>query len=57
MQRQNIIVILQMCDFRLECYGSLRKACNAHDWVYNTLVQKKLPIEKDGWLIKRIPFN
>jgi len=57
MQRQNITVVIQMCDFRTETYGSLKKACVAHEWVYNTIVQKKLPIEKDGWLIQRVPFN
>jgi len=57
MNRKNVIVLLQMCDFRTECFGSLAKACKAHEWNYSTMSKKKLPFEKDGWMIKRVPFN
>lgn len=40
-----------------ESYGSLKLACNAHGWTYNTIVKKKLPCVKDGWLINRVKFN
>jgi hypothetical protein len=63
MQRQNIIVLINIPDINdpsttlTECYGSLKKACMARGWVYNTLVQKKLPQVKDGWLVQRVTFN
>lgn len=66
MQRQNIIVLTQVIDMTdvimygdsfQECYGNLKKACNAHKWSYSTISKKKLPQVKDGWLIQRVPFN
>ena len=58
MQRQNIIVVTHLNEEnRAECYGNLKKACEAHKLVYNTIVQKKLPLIKDGLLIQRVPFN
>lgn len=60
MQRQSIIVVIDKLlnrDFlSAECFGNLKKACKAHGWTYNTMVQKKLPQEKDGYLIQRVPF-
>ncbi len=56
MQRQNIIVIIDEYG-TVECWGNLKKACKAHGWVYNTIVQKKMPIDHDGWEIQRIPFR
>ena len=58
MQRKNIIVVTRLNEAnRAECYGNLKKACKAHELVYNTIVQKKLPLIKDGLLIQRVPFN
>lgn len=57
MQRQNIIVLIQMCDFRTKSYGNLKKACGVYGWNYSTMSKKKLPQKKDGWLIQRVPFN
>lgn len=56
MQRNTVIVVVHE-DKRVECYGSLKKACKAHNLVYNTIVKKKLPIIKNGLLIQRVPFN
>ena len=56
MQRKTVIVVVHE-DKRVECYGNLKKACKAHNLVYNTIVQKKLPIIKNGLLIQRVPFN
>ena len=56
MKRKNIIVVLHP-DKRVECFGNLRKVCIKYGLVYNTIVQKKMPIEKDGLLIQRVPFN
>ena len=56
MQRQNIIVIVHE-DKTAETYGNLKKACVAHNLVYNTIVQKKLPITKNGLFIQRVKFN
>ena len=55
MNRKTIIVVLHE-DKKVECFGNLRKACEAHKLVYNTIVQKKMPIEKNGLLIQRVPF-
>lgn len=58
MQRQNIIVVTYLNEAnRAECYGNLKKACKAHELVYNTIVQKKLPLIQNGLLIQRVPFN
>ena len=58
MQRQNVIVVTHLNEEnKAECYGNLKKACEAHNLVYNTIVQKKLPIVKGWLLIQRVPFN
>ena len=57
MKRQSIIVILQMCDFRLECFGNFKKMCEAKEFPYHSLKMKDLPIEYNGWKIERVPFN
>ena len=56
MQRKTVIVVVHE-DKAVECYGNLKKACKAHNFVYNTIVHKKLPIIKNGLLIQRVPFN
>lgn len=56
MQRKSIIVVIHE-DKKADCYGNLKKACNAHNLVYNTIVQKKLPLYKNGLFIQRVPFN
>jgi hypothetical protein len=56
MQRKTVIVVVHE-DKAVECYGNLKKACKAHNLVYNTIVRKKLPIIKNGLLIQRVPFN
>jgi len=56
MQRKNIIVIVKE-DMTAECFGNLKKACNANKLVYNTIVKKKLPLMKNGLFIQRVPFN
>ncbi len=55
MQRQSIIVLIK--GEQVETWGSLKEACTKHGWPYSTIVQKKLPIEKDGWEIHRRPFR
>ena len=56
MQRKTVIVVVHK-DKKVECYGNLKKACKAHNLVYNTIVQKKLPLIKNGLLIQRVTFN
>jgi len=56
MQRKNIIVVVHE-DKTAETYGNLKKACKVHGLKYNTIVQKKLPITKNGLYIQRVPFN
>lgn len=57
MQRKNIIVVIDIETLKTECYGNLRKACDAHGLVYNTIVKRKLPITKDCLLVQRLKFN
>ena len=57
MQRKNIIVVINIETLKTDVYGNLRKACESHGLVYNTIVQKKLPVTKEGLLIQRLPFN
>jgi uncharacterized membrane protein len=54
MKRQTIIVIITPA--KTECWGNLKKACIAHNWAYNTLSKRQLPIEYDGCKIERVPF-
>tara|TARA_R110002020_G_scaffold465503_2_gene686963 strand:+ start:2483 stop:2659 length:177 start_codon:yes stop_codon:yes gene_type:complete len=58
MQRKNIIVVVHLREAcRAECFGNLKKACNAHKMVYNTIVKQELPLMQDGLLIQRVPFK
>jgi len=57
MQRKNIIVVIDIETLETNCYGNLKKACEAHGLVYNTIVQKKLPLTKEGLLVQRVIFN
>jgi hypothetical protein len=54
MKRQTVIVIIT--PDKTECWGNLKKACIAHNWAYNTLSKRQLPIEYDGCKIERVPF-
>lgn len=38
-------------------YGSLKKACEAEGWVYNTLVQKPMPFQQGRYIVNRVVFN
>lgn len=55
MQRQTIIVLI--CGDQVETWGNLKEACNAHEWSYNTISRKNLPIEWKGWKIYRCRFK
>lgn len=56
MNRQTVIVIITP-DLQIECWGNLKKACKNHEWKYNTLSRKELPIEWHGYKIFRVRFN
>lgn len=55
MQRQSIIVLIN--GEQVEAWGSLKEACEKHEWKYNTISRKKLPIDHNGWTIHRVPFR
>lgn len=63
MQRQNIVILqkpLEIDDLfqaHYEPWGSLKKACDAHGWKYNTLAKKKFPFTHDGWAFHKARFN
>ena len=56
MPRKNIIVVIDIETLKTDCYGNLKKACEDHGLVYNTIVQKKLPLTKHGLLVQRVAF-
>ena len=56
MQRKTVIIVVDENQNAL-CFGNLKKACNAFGWVYNTLVQKKLPLVIEGKKLQRVEFN
>lgn len=56
MQRKNIIVVVDEQQ-NATTFGNLKKACNAYGWVYNTIVQKKLPLIIDGLKVQRVEFK
>lgn len=43
--------------FDAKVYGSLKKACNDQGWIYNTLVQKKMPFQQGRYIVNRVLFN
>jgi len=56
MQRKTVIIVVDEGQYAL-CFGNLKKACNAYGWVYNTIVQKKLPLIIDGLKVQRVEFK
>lgn len=56
MQRKTVIIVVDENQNAL-CFGNLKKACNHFNWVYNTLVQKKLPLVIEGNKLQRIDFK
>ena len=56
MQRKTVIIVVDENQNAL-CFGNLKKACNSFGWVYNTLVQKKLPLVIEGKKLQRIDFK
>lgn len=57
MNQKTVIVISGSRTEDTQCFGSLKKACDAHGWVYNTLIQKNLPLTHESWFIQRVKFN
>lgn len=57
-ERKNTIIMINMDDhFDAKVYGSLKKACNDQGWIYNTLVQKKMPFQQGRYIVNRVLFN
>jgi len=56
MQRKNVIIVTDS-EQNAVCFGNLKKACAHFGWVYNTIVQKKLPLIIDGRKLQRVEFN
>lgn len=56
MNRKTVIIVVGEEQNTL-CFGNLKKACNHFGWVYNTLVQKKLPLVIEGKKLQRVDFN
>jgi hypothetical protein len=55
MNRQTVIIVL--APGIIECWGNLKKACEVHNWKYNTVSKMKLPFDKDGVSVFRVPFG
>ena len=56
MNRKTVIIVVGEEQNAL-CFGNLKKACNHFGWVYNTLVQKKLPLVIGGKKLQRVEFK
>lgn len=56
MNRQTVIILIEK-DKAPECWGNLKKLCEAKGWKYNTISKLKLPFEFDGCIIYRVPFH
>lgn len=56
MNRKTVIIVVDKGQNAL-CFGNLKKACNHFNWVYNTIVQKKLPLIIDGLKVQRVEFK
>ena len=54
MKRQTVIVIIT--PVKTECWGNLKKACEAKGSKYNTLSRLRPPFEYRGHRIYRVPF-
>jgi len=57
MDRNNIIFVTRQGDVNVEAWGSLTEICDTHDLPYHSLKNKKLPIEYDGWELRKIPYR
>lgn len=58
MQRNNIIILTQMCDYRQEAWGSLTQLCKNHaEFKYRAINTLKFPFEYKGWLFAKVPYN
>lgn len=57
LKRKNVVILVNE-KREMECWGSLKLACEAHpELVYNTLTKYRLPVFVKGWGISRISFN
>jgi len=57
LKRKSVIILIDD-DRKIECWGSLKKACDAHpELVYNTITKFKMPVYSKGWAINRVKFN
>jgi len=56
MNRQTVIILISQ-DKAPECWGNLKKLCEAKGWKYNTLSKRTWPIEVGLCMIYRVPFH
>ena len=43
MKRKTVIIVTDS-ELNAVCFGNLKKSCAHFGWIYNTIVQKKLPL-------------
>jgi hypothetical protein len=56
MNRQTVIILIEK-DKAPECWGNLKKLCEAKGLKYNSLSKMKMPIQINGCTIYRVPFH
>lgn len=56
MTRKHIIVV-ERCPDIVQCWGSLKRACEANELPYWTLARKKFPISHGEYVIRKVRFN
>jgi hypothetical protein len=56
MNRQTVIILIEK-DKAPECWGNLKKLCEAKGYKYNTLSKEKMPIKLENCIIYRVQFH
>jgi uncharacterized protein (DUF2384 family) len=57
MQRQNIIVVIEIWTHTPEVFGNFKKACDELKLPYHSLKMKSFPIEYKDFIIYKVEFK
>jgi hypothetical protein len=56
MNRKTVILVIDIDTLKSECFSNLKKACDAHGFIYNT-ISRKLPVTIQGLSVQRVKFQ
>ncbi len=51
------VVITKNQNGRLKAFGSIKAACDYHNWPYNYLIKWKTPFEYKGFNVERLEIT